>query len=158
MRCIYEALFCVDDNGTYHGSIPDIESCWADAETYEDVVWQLADVLEETLEEALYLKGAVPQATFGHHAYEGYFSTMLCVHVRDPDPQAAVSAMRAAEMLGVSRPRVTVLAQKGLLSGYHEGRNLFISLQSIYERLRYYPCRSYSEDEREDDYYESEDF
>lgn len=139
MRYLYEALFCFDDDGFCHGQIPDIECCWSSGASYEEAVGALVDILEEYLEDAALRGFAAPEPSFGHRLPEGFFSTVIALRMPDPAPAAAVSAAKAAEMLGISRPRVTVLTQKGLLSGYHEGRNLFVYLQSIYERLRYYP-------------------
>lgn len=139
MRCLYEALFCIDEEGICHGSIPDIECCWASGNSYEETLGLLVKYLEDHLADLALSGYALPAASFGRRSDDGVFSTVLSVHVAEPEPDETVSASRAAELLGVSRPRVTVLFQKGLLDGYHEGRNLFIYLRSVQDRLCYYP-------------------
>lgn len=139
MRFTYEALLCIDDEGVYHAHLPDIESCWASADSYGEVIDALAAILEEYLEATLAAGDEAPPAQYDHRVYEGFFPVLLCVHARECTSSDVVSAAEAARMLGVSRPRVTVLVQKGMLHGYRKGRNLLVSLQSIYDRLRYYP-------------------
>jgi excisionase family DNA binding protein len=46
-----------------------------------------------------------------------------------------VSAAEAARMLGVSRARVTNMIASGILDAYREGRNTFVSIESIERRL-----------------------
>lgn len=50
---------------------------------------------------------------------------------------ALVSASKAAEMLGVSRGRVSQLIKSGQLKGRHMGRDTFVTIASVEERLKH---------------------
>lgn len=142
MRFTYEALFCVDDEGTHHAHLPDIESCWTSGPSFEEALDTLAAILEEYLAATLAVGDEPPPPRYDHRVYDGFFSVLLSVHVDDGAEEQVVTAAEAARMLGVSRPRVSALLQKGILTGYREGRNMLVHVQSIYNRLRYYPRAS----------------
>lgn len=135
MRFVYEALFCVDDEGMFCGYVPDCPECQVRTFSFEEAIGQLCDALEEALSAALCDGIEPPAATFGHKVYYGFFSVALCVHADDSANYQVVSAAQAADMLGVSRPRVSALLKSGQLDGYREGRNSWVYARSIKRRL-----------------------
>lgn len=76
-----------------------------------------------------------PEATFGHEpAHDGGRVAIVAVEA-DLSKVRTVSGARAAEMLCVSRPRVTQMVKGGLLEGWREGRDLHVTVESVEERL-----------------------
>ena len=55
------------------------------------------------------------------------------------DTVPAVTASEAAELLGVSRARVSQMLKAGLLMGFRKGRDSFITRYSVDARLREKP-------------------
>ena len=55
------------------------------------------------------------------------------------DTVPAVTASEAAELLGVSRARVSQMLKSGLLMGFRKGRDSFITRYSVDARLREKP-------------------
>lgn len=54
---------------------------------------------------------------------------------RQTSRQSWVSPRKAAELLGISVPAVYQRARRGLLPSHHVGRNLYIDLDGLQERV-----------------------
>lgn len=94
-----------------------------------------ADWLKGELERMLMSGQEPPEATFGHlPEHEGGRVAIVAVEA-DLSKVDAVSAARAAEMLGVSRPRVSQMLKSGQLEGWREGRDTMVTLDSVAARL-----------------------
>lgn len=102
---------------------------------WKEAAEMAADWLKGELEHALMAGRTPPEATFGHlPEHEGGRVAIVAVEADLRDVKA-VSGARAADMLGVSRPRVSQMVASGLLEGWREGRDLRVTLDSIEERL-----------------------
>lgn len=141
MRYIYEALVAAGFDGDLFAYVPDVPSCSVRAASYAETLYRLADVLEETLSEILCAGGLPPEPTYGHEHYDDVSVVTLVVSASDEARYRVVSASRAAEMLGVSRPRVSQMLKSGVLQGYRSGRNSWVYASSVEDRLRYRPNR-----------------
>ena len=75
-----------------------------------------------------------PKATFGHEPSHGGVRLVVSVDATLDDIEK-VSAAQAAELLGVSRSRVTAMLHSGLLEGWKDGRNTWVTKASIDARL-----------------------
>lgn len=89
-----------------------------------------ADWLRVEIEQRLIQEEPIPKATFGHGDAR---SLIVAVEV-SLDTINAVPAYEAAELLGVSRGRVSQMVSAGLLSGFRKGRDAFVTKDSIQAR------------------------
>lgn len=93
-----------------------------------------ADWLKGEIEHRMMSGGDIPEATFGNDPQHGGRVAIVAVSA-DLDSIETVAASDAAEMLGVSRPRVSQMLASGMLEGYRKGRATFVTLDSIKARL-----------------------
>ena len=93
-----------------------------------------ADWLKGEVEHRMMAGLALPEATFGNDPRHGGRNAIVAVDA-DLDSVPTVSASDAAEMLGVSRPRVSQMLSSGTLEGYRKGRATFVTLDSVNARL-----------------------
>ena len=100
----------------------------------EDVCESAADLLRELAREYLMRGEIPPKATFGHEPSHGGVRLVVSVDATLDDIEK-VSAAQAAELLGVSRSRVTAMLHSGLLEGWKDGRNTWVTKASIDARL-----------------------
>ena len=80
----------------------------------EDVCESAADLLRELAREYLMRGETPPKATFDHEPSHGGVRLIVSVDVTLDDIEK-VSAAQAAELLGVSRSRVTAMLHSGLI-------------------------------------------
>ena len=77
---------------------------------------------------------AQPQSSFAYGSLTG-------IPAVDPDAPPVVSASQAAELLGVSRSRISQMTRSGALEGFRRGRDAFVTVASIEARLAQPPRR-----------------
>lgn len=97
-----------------------------------------ADFLHEIALDSLVNNRTMPPATFGNKLEHDGERLVVSVSASLADVEK-VSAARAAEILGVSRSRITAMLAHGLLEGWRDGRNTWITLNSVNARLEYAP-------------------
>lgn len=100
----------------------------------EEVCESAADLLRELVRERLMRGQIPPKATFDHEPHRGGVRLVVSVDATLDDIEKA-SASQAAELLGVSRSRITAMLQSGLLEGWKDGRNTWVTKASIDARL-----------------------
>lgn len=93
-----------------------------------------ADWLKGELEHRLMAGEPLPEATFGNEPQYGGRIAIVAVDA-NLDSVETVAASDAAEMLGVSRSRVSQMLANGLLEGYRKGRGTLVTLESVKARL-----------------------
>ena len=112
----------------------DLPACITQGEDVEDACESAADILREFAREALMGGGKMPASTFGHEPANGGMNVVVSVEA-SLESVRKVSATEAARMLGVGRSRVTAMLNSGLLDGWRDGRNTWVTLDSIEARL-----------------------
>lgn len=103
-----------------------------------EVAEMAADWLKLAIEDCLMHGKALPEATFGNEPRHGGRTLIVAVEA-SLNTVDAVPAHKAAEMLGVSRGRVSQMVSAGLLEGFRKGRDAFVTQDSIDARLRELP-------------------
>ena len=98
-----------------------------------------ADWLKLEIEFRLMDGRDIPEATFGHEPTHEDGRILLVAVEASLDTVPAVTASVAAELLGVSRARVSQMLKAGLLMGFRKGRDSFITRYSVDARLREKP-------------------
>ncbi len=100
----------------------------------EDACESAADLLRETVRDYLMRGQQPPAARFGNEPEHGGVRVIVSVDASLADVER-VTASQAADILGVSRPRITAMLSLGLLDGWKEGRNTYVTLASVKARL-----------------------
>ncbi len=103
-------------------------------EDVADACESAADLLRETVRDYLMENERPPAPTFDNKPIHGGVRVIVSVDASLDDVDK-VSATKAAELLGVSRGRITAMVQSGLLDGWREGRNTWITKASVDARL-----------------------
>lgn len=93
-----------------------------------------ADWLKGEVEHRLMVGQPLPEATFGHEPQHGGRVAIVAVDA-NLDSVEAIAASDAADMLGVSRGRVSQMLASGQLEGYRKGRATLVTLESVKARL-----------------------
>lgn len=100
----------------------------------EDACESAADLLRETIQDYL-LHGKTPPApSFDNKLEHEGVRTIVSVEA-DLSTIEKVSASKAAEILGVTPGRITAMVDSGLLDGWKDGRNSWITQASVDARL-----------------------
>lgn len=100
----------------------------------EDACESAADLLRETVRDRLMSGRPLPAPSFGNEPEHGGVRVIVSVDAALDDVEK-VSATRAAELLGVSRGRITAMLDGGQLDGWKEGRNTWVTRASVDARL-----------------------
>lgn len=133
---IYQAVMTEDEEGTWCVEVPNLPGCFACGDTIEEAARDAAESMQAYVS-SLLDHGEIPPSPTWSNIGEGardvavYFEAEPSMLVKGP----CVSAAEAARMLGVSRARVTNMIASGILDAYREGRNTFVSIESIERRL-----------------------
>lgn len=102
-------------------------------ESLKDASEMAWDWLRTELEYRMMGGDDIPEPTVGNEPKRGGRVVLIATNVSLSDVKT-VSAATAAEMLGLTRGRVSQLFKAGLLSGYKSGRDLMITVDSINAR------------------------
>lgn len=107
--------------------------------TWKEAAEMAADWLKGELEHFLMVGEPLPKATFGHEpVHEGGRVAIVAVEASLASIDT-VRATEAARRLGVSNSRVSHMLKSGLLEGFREGRDTFVTAASIEARLAEHP-------------------
>ena len=107
--------------------------------TIAEATEMAADWLKLEIEHRLMNGEVVPEATLGHEPMREGGRILLVAVEASLDTVPAVTASEAAELLGVSRARVSQMLKTGQLKGFRRGRDSFITRYSVDARLREKP-------------------
>ena len=100
----------------------------------EDACESAADLLRETICDHLLRGEKPPSPSFGNAPQHEGIRVIVSVEASLNNIDK-VSASEAATMLGVSRGRITAMAESGLLDAWKDGRNTWVSRASVEARL-----------------------
>lgn len=111
----------------------DLPGCITQGEDVADACNSAADLLRETAWDALLRGEELASGTFGHKPPNGGILVVISVEATlSSIPK--VPASEAARMLGVGRSRITAMLKSGLLDGWRDGRNTWVTLDSVNAR------------------------
>ncbi|WP_165173474.1 helix-turn-helix domain-containing protein [Adlercreutzia sp. ZJ242] len=103
-------------------------------EDVADACESAADWLRETVRDYVMRGQALPPASFGNAPKRGGVTVVVSVDAAMSEIPR-MSAAEAAHALGVTRPRVTAMLASGLLDGWRDGRNTWVTKASVRARL-----------------------
>lgn len=131
MLYVYEFELIVDDD--YIVAFPFDFEGGTQGVDYAEVAEMAADWLRCTIEGMLMDGDPIPEPTLGH-AEEGKQVLLVAIDV-SLDTIDKVSASEAAEILGVTPGRISQMLKTARLIGYKDGRNTWVTRDSVNARL-----------------------
>jgi excisionase family DNA binding protein len=131
---IYEFEFFEDDGMVM--ALPfGLENHATQGTDLADAIAMAADLLKSVAEDSLLNGYKLPDATFGHEPEHGGKVFIVAVSASLDDIEK-MTASQAAEVLGVSRGRVSNMLREGVLEGFRKGRDSFVTRASVEQRLK----------------------
>ena len=104
-------------------------------EDFDDLCDSVVDWLKMTLEDYDMRGVEPPEPTYGHEPEHGGKIVVFAVQA-GRETVDKVSASEAARLLGVTQGRVSQMLSSGLLDGWRDGRNTYVTVDSITARLK----------------------
>lgn len=126
MRYTYPAIFTKEKNG-YSVSFPDFEGVFSEGDTFEQAIDMSAEALGMAVLHYIDHGMKLPEPT------ETLDAAIVSVEVDTRD--ALISTKDAAAMLGVNPSRVRQMVGSGQLVSKKQGRDNFVYLWSVRNRL-----------------------
>lgn len=129
----YPAFFEKNELGGYSVWFPDLPECYTDGDDMNDAVTMAAEAMELVIESYIDNGHEVPRPSFDIEAPDG--ARLALVSADIDGTNRLVTSHDAATMLGVSDARVRQLLLSGKLAGCKQGRDNYVYLWSVRERL-----------------------
>lgn len=133
VRIYYECELC-EEPGGWCVVLPDGFGSVVRAASREKVGQKAVDSLKAGVLRRLLTGEPVPEPTYVTEPLRDG-SRVLAVTAEVDMQGFRVTATEAADILGLSNARVTQLLEDGKLIGYREGRNSYVTLDSVKRRL-----------------------
>lgn len=134
-RYIYEVIIRPDEGGRgFCVTVPDLDGCLSEGDTLEEAIFASADALETCVGGLLFDGETIPAPTFGHRAPKGGKVVVIAFEATADSVSDVVSPSEAADMLGVTRGRVSQMIRDGVLESYRIDNKTRVSVRSINER------------------------
>ncbi|MDR1088763.1 MAG: helix-turn-helix domain-containing protein [Coriobacteriales bacterium] len=131
---IYEFEF-FEDNGMMAAFPFGLDNHATQGIDLADAIAMAADLVKGLAEDSLLNGHELPEATFGHEPEHGGKVFTIAVSASLDDVET-MTASHAAEVLGVSRGRVSNMLRDGVLEGFRKGRDSFVTRASVEQRLK----------------------
>jgi excisionase family DNA binding protein len=129
-RYIYEVELRPDDDG-YCVRVPDLDGCFTEGDSVSNALNMADDALKTFVAALLKYGEHIPDPTFGHAVPEGGMVVALSFETDASYIVEEVSPSEAAEMLGVSRSRVSHMIRDGVLHTTACGGEIKVTLESV---------------------------
>jgi len=132
---IYEATITKED-GYYHAEFEDIGAAYADGATFEEAIQAAAETLKLVLAEYLDTGLLLPKPKFQLSSVD-VTRVAIAVDVTQEfiEQSKCVTASEAANMLGLSKGRITNMINSGVLQAVPYGNDRLVTLASINNRI-----------------------
>ena len=124
----------IRDEGGYVAAPYDFEGA-TQADTWDELMTMVADWLKVTLEDYDIHGRELPTPTYGNAPRYGGTNMVFAVQA-GRETIDRVTAGDAARLLGVTPARVSQMLSSGALEGWREGRNTYVTVDSVTQRLR----------------------
>ena len=133
MRYTYPACFEPNELGGYSVTFPDLPDCYTDGDDLDDAANMAAEAMELVIESYIDNGRELPSPTFDVALPKACLLVAVSADVNADDK--LVSAREAAQMLEVSDARVRQLIGNGSLVSKKQGRDNYVYLWSVRNRL-----------------------
>lgn len=132
---LYEAIATPSGDGRYDIRFPDLDIITFGDDLY-DAAYMAQDLLSLYIVEELKAGNTLPAPTMGHEIPNGGYAMGIAVDCDKDDPEVEFMSVRdAADILGVSSPRIYAMLRDGVLSGKKIGGTQLVSTESVKERF-----------------------
>lgn len=131
MRYVYPAVFTENELDGYNVQFVDFENGYTCGDDMEDAVAMAAEVLWLLVDDYLQLNKPLPKPTYPSE-HEGL---LVAISVDVDTERGMLTTRMAASMLGVSDARVRQMICSGQLAAKKQGRDNYVYLWSVRERL-----------------------
>lgn len=133
MRYTYPAILEENELGGYDVWFPDFEECYTQGDDVEDAIDMAAEAMELVIESYIDSGRELPTPSFD--ASVPASGMLVAVSTAVDTESKLVSSHDAAKMLDVSDARVRQLIGSGRLASKKQGRDNYVYLWSIRERM-----------------------
>lgn len=135
MTYLYEAIITPSGDGRYDVRFPDFDIVTLGDDLY-DAAYMAQDLLSLHIREMLDDGEMLPAPIMGHESPEGGYIMGIAVDVNADDPELEYMSVReAADILGVSNPRIYAMLRDGILSGTKIGGAQLVGTESVKARF-----------------------
>jgi predicted RNase H-like HicB family nuclease len=133
MRYVYEVVLTPDEEASefYNVTVPDLDGCLTFGKGVVEALNMADDALKTFVAVLLKYGDTVPEPTFGHKAPKGGMVVALSFDTDVSYLMDEVSPSKAAEMLGVSRSRVSHMIRDGVLHASTVAGETRVTLESV---------------------------
>lgn len=131
MRYVYPAVLTENELDGYNVQFVDFENGYTCGDDIDDAVAMAAEVLWLLIDDYLQLDKPLPKPTYPQD-HEGL---LVAVSVDVDTERGMLTTRMAASMLGVSDARVRQMVGSGQLASKKQGRDNYVYLWSVKERL-----------------------
>ena len=131
MRYMYPAIFTENELDGYSVQFVDFENGYTCGDDMEDAVAMAAEVLWLLIDDYLQLDKPLPKPTYPIE-HEGL---LVAISVDVDTERGVLTTKMAAHLLGVSDARVRQMICSGQLAAKKQGRDNYVYLSSVKERL-----------------------
>lgn len=131
MRYVYPAIFTENELGGYNVQFVDFENGYTCGDDMEDAVAMASEVMWLLIDDYLQLDKPLPKPTYPQE-HEGL---LVAVSVDVDTERGMLTTRMAASLLGVSDARVRQMVCSGQLASKKIGRDNYVYLWSVKERL-----------------------
>lgn len=138
MRYNYPAVFEKNELGGYSVWFPDLPECYTDGDDMDDAVSMAAEAMELVIESYIDNGRELPEPSFDVEVPSGGRLALVSTNVDTAN--RLLTSHDAAAMLGVSDARVRQLVLAGKLKARKQGRDNYVYLWSVLERLNNPPA------------------
>jgi len=133
---VYEATVTLDEGGYYFAEFDQLQGCFADGESFEEVVSESAEALRLML--AYYIDNGkrLPEPIF-KFSTDKVLRIAVAVDIDDEYilESKCLSIKDAAKELGVTTQRVSKMIDDGILETIPFGNDRLVTIASVNERL-----------------------
>ncbi|MCI8367271.1 MAG: HicB family protein [Eggerthellaceae bacterium] len=132
-RYVYQAFLFPEEEG-YRVSFPDLPECAAEGVDFTEAAAAGAETAKAEIESLLKAGKQAPAASRTPCPHD---AETVMVYFEADEPlreEEVISAADASRVLGVSPARITHMLKSGILDGFHEGRNTWVTKNSVEAR------------------------
>jgi excisionase family DNA binding protein len=135
-RYLYEIELTPDEESdAWNVTVPDLPGCYTFGDNMEEAISQAVDAMKTFVASLMKHKDTIPDPTFGNEAPLGGKIVAVSFETDPGYIRDAVSPSEAAEMLSVSRGRVSQMIRDGVLNAQKSGTGTWVDVASIHKRL-----------------------
>jgi excisionase family DNA binding protein len=136
-RYVFEVVLLPDEEEptVYNVTVPDMDGCLTFGEGIIDALNMADDALKTHVAALLKHGDPIPEPTFGNAAPDGGMAVVLSFETDESYIVDTVTPAQAADLLGVSRGRVSQMIRDGILEARKDCMGSEVLLSSINARL-----------------------